>query len=71
MAIDATELMTMRDALLRARARGVREVQMNDERVRYGSDAEMAAALNDIEARIRRASAARPSTVAFSSSKGV
>lgn len=71
MSIGSSELETLRDALIRARAKGVREVQMNGERVRYGSDAEMASAIADLDARIARASSARPSTVRFSSSKGM
>lgn len=71
MAIDATELETLRDALIRARAKGVREVQHNGERVRYGSDAEMASAIADLDARIRSTARPRPSTVRFSSSKGL
>lgn len=71
MAIDATELTTLRDNLVRARAKGVRELQMNGERVRYGSDAEMAAAIAALDTRIARIAASRPSAVRFSSSKGV
>jgi hypothetical protein len=71
MAIDATELEALRDALLRARARGTRSLQMGGEKVEYQSDADMAAAITDLEARIRRASTARPTSVLFSSSKGL
>lgn len=52
MAIEFSELETMRDALVRARAKGVRELQVNGERLRYGSDAEMAAAIADLESRL-------------------
>ncbi|WP_158970958.1 phage head-tail joining protein [Chachezhania sediminis] len=69
MAIEATELEEMRDALIRARAKGVRELQMNGERVRYGSDAEMAAAIAALDRRL--ASPTRVRTVAFKTSKGV
>lgn len=71
MAIDTSELETLRDALIRARAKGARELQMNGERVRYGSDAEMAAAIADLDSRIARASGRRPATIRFSASKGV
>lgn len=71
MAIGSEELETMRDALIRARAKGAREVQMNGERVRYGSDAEMASAIADLDARIRAANGTRTRTVRFSSSKGM
>ncbi|WP_417607245.1 phage head-tail joining protein [Primorskyibacter flagellatus] len=71
MALDATELETLRDALVRARAKGARELQMGNERVRYGSDAEMASAIADLDARLRQTTSARPSTIRFSSSKGM
>lgn len=71
MAIEATELEALRDALIRARAKGARSLQLGSERVEYRSDAEMAAAISDLEARIARASKPRPATVNFSSSKGL
>lgn len=55
MAISVAELETLHDALIRARAKGVRELQMGGERLRYGSDAEMADAIADLSARIRQA----------------
>ncbi|ROT99079.1 phage head-tail joining protein [Histidinibacterium lentulum] len=70
MALDLSELETLRDALLRARAKGVRTVGIGDKRVEYSTDAEMAAAIADLEARIRRASATRPSRINFTTSKG-
>lgn len=71
MALTAVELETMRDALIRARAKGARELQQGDERVRYGSDAEMASAIADLEARLRAMTSRRPSAIKFSSSKGL
>ena len=71
MSVDLTELQSLRDALVRARAKGVREAQINGERVRYGSDAEMASAIAGLDAEIRRATTARPATVSFSTSKGM
>ena len=71
MAIDPTELDTLRDALIRARASATRVVMMDGKRVEYGSDAEMANALADLETRIRHASAPQPSSISFSSSKGM
>lgn len=71
MAIQSEELETLRDALIRARAKGAREVQMGNERIRYGSDAEMAAAIADLDTRLRSAASARPSVIRFSSSKGL
>jgi hypothetical protein len=53
MALDSTALALLRDALIRARANGLREVEdQNGERIAYKSDREMAAALADVEARI-------------------
>ena len=71
MAIDATELETLLDALIRARAQGMRSLLDEGKRVEYGSDAEMAAAIADLERRIARALASAPKTVAFTTSKGV
>lgn len=71
MALDTDELTALRDNLIRARAAGTRVVQYEGKRVEYGSDAELAAAIADLDARIRRASSTRPATVAFSTSKGV
>lgn len=72
MALGANELATLRDELVTLRARGVMTVRNgNGELVTYRSDAEMAAAITDLEARIKRASAPRPGAVLFSSSKGL
>lgn len=46
------EMSAHRDALLAARYRGVRAVEVDGRRVTYASDAEMAAALADLEKRI-------------------
>lgn len=71
MAIDPTELETLRDALIRARANGVRVTQFEGKRVEYANDAEMAKAIADLETRIRRASTPRPGNINFSTSKGM
>ena len=71
MVVPASELETLRDALVRARAKGARTVQTADERAEYRSDAEMAAAIADLDTRIARGSANRRTTVAFASSKGL
>ncbi|WP_236951370.1 phage head-tail joining protein [Ketogulonicigenium robustum] len=63
-------LIELRDKLILERARGVRSLQQGEEKVEYRSDAEMAAAIIDLEARINRASNPRPTTIRFSSSKG-
>ncbi|WP_323008555.1 phage head-tail joining protein [Paracoccus sp. (in: a-proteobacteria)] len=71
MAVLVDELIEMRDALIRARAKGVRMLQCNGERVEYRTDAEMLTALADLEARIAHVSGtARPGAVRFKSSKG-
>jgi hypothetical protein len=46
------EMTAQRDALLAARFRGVRTVEIDGRRVTYASDAEMAAAITDLERRI-------------------
>lgn len=60
MAIDVAELETMRDALIRARSSGVRVVMVEGKRLEYGTDAEMAAAIANLEARIARATGKGP-----------
>jgi hypothetical protein len=50
--MNLEELTTHREALLKARFRGVRTVEYDGKRVTYASDAEMAAAIQDIERRI-------------------
>ncbi|EIE53133.1 hypothetical protein C357_00015 [Citreicella sp. 357] len=71
MAIDATELETLRDNLVRARAGGTRVVMYDGKRVEYATDTEMAATIADLDRRIAGASGARPSRIRFTSSKGV
>lgn len=71
MALSSTELVELRDALIRARAKGVRMVQLGDEMVRYGSDNEMANTIADLDARIANAGRPRPKTILFGASKGV
>lgn len=69
--LSAAELAAMRDGLIRARARGVRVTMIEGRRVEYASDAEMAAAIADLEARMRRATTGPVRTILFSSDKGV
>jgi hypothetical protein len=68
---SVAELEAMRDALIAMRARGVRVTMMEGQRVEYQTDADLARALADIEARIARASPIRPRSIAFTASKGV
>ncbi len=49
------EMTTQRDALLAARYRGLRTVEIEGRRVTYATDAEMAAAVTDLERRIAAA----------------
>lgn len=65
------ELEAMREKLLKARFAGVRTVEYDGRRVTYASDAEMAAALADLDRRIAAVSAPRVSQVRISSSKGM
>ena len=71
MAIDRTELETLRDALIRARAAATRVVMMDGKRVEYGTDVKLANAIADLETRIRRAVAPRSGGITFSTSKGM
>jgi len=66
------EMIAQRDALLAARYRGVRTVEIDSRRVTYASDAEMAAAITDLEARIAAAEGAvRRRRILTSASKGL
>ena len=69
--LTPAELEAMRDELVRARARGTRVVMVEGRRVEYATDPEMAAALADIETRLRRARHGPVRTILFTSSKGV
>lgn len=69
--LDTAELEGLRDELIRMRGRGIRSSLYDGKRIEYASDAELAAAIADLGARIRRASAPRPGAVRFSSSKGL
>ena len=54
------EMTAQRDALLAARYRGVRTVEYDGKRITYATDAEMAAALADLEKRIAAAENGAP-----------
>jgi hypothetical protein len=54
------EMTVQRDALLAARYRGVRSVDYEGRRITYATDAEMAAALADLEKRIATAESGPP-----------
>ena len=66
------ELIAQRDALLAARYAGIRTVEIEGKRVTYASDAEMAAAISDIERRMAASSRdGRRRRILTSASKGL
>jgi len=66
------ELTAQREALLAARYRGVRTVEIEGRRVTYATDAEMAAAIRDLERRIALAgNDGRRRRILTSASKGL
>jgi hypothetical protein len=66
------EMTTQRDALLAARFRGVRTVEMEGRRVTFASDTEMAAAITDLERRIATVQdGGRKRRILTSASKGL
>jgi hypothetical protein len=66
------EMTAQRDALLAARYRGLRTVEIDGRRVTYATDAEMAAAIADLERRITLASSdGRRRRILTSASKGL
>ena len=66
------EMTAQRDALLAARYRGVRTVEIDGRRVTYASDTEMAAAITDLERRIATAQdGGRQRRILTSASKGL
>jgi len=71
MAIGTTELETLRDALIRARAQGLRSVFYDGKRVEYGTDAEMRAAIADLDRRIAGNEGRAIGQIRISTSKGL
>ena len=66
------EMTAQREALLAARFRGVRTVEIDGRRVSYATDAEMAAAITDLERRIDGAQeGGRRRRILTSASKGL
>jgi hypothetical protein len=66
------EMTAQRDALLAARYAGIRTVEIEGRRVTYASDAEMAAAITDLERRIAASSEdGRRRRILTSASKGL
>jgi hypothetical protein len=70
--VTIEQMRARRDALLEARWRGVRVVDIDGRRITYATDAEMAAAIADLERRIADVSAgARRRIVRIAASKGL
>ncbi|WP_338661140.1 hypothetical protein VQH23_12920 [Pararoseomonas sp. SCSIO 73927] len=69
---DLAQLISWRAKLLDLRMGGVREVtDPGGDRVRFGSDAELARAIASVEGAIRNASRVTPHTITFRTSKGL
>lgn len=71
MADDLATLTAQRAQLQALRAKGLRAVEYSDRRVEYRTDAEVAAALADIDRRIAALQGTRVNTVRIHSSKGL
>jgi hypothetical protein len=70
--VTVEQMTARREALLEARWRGVRTIEIEGRRITYATDAEMAAAIADLERRIADASAgARRRIVRTAASKGL
>jgi hypothetical protein len=67
---DVATLQTRLDALLEMRSGGVRRARFGDDDVEYATDAELAAAIADLERRIADAQGRRVHTVKIHTSKG-
>jgi len=66
------EMKARREALLAARWRGVRTVEIDGRRIVYATDVEMASALTDLERRIAVAESGQSRrTILTSASKGL
>jgi hypothetical protein len=66
------EMIAQRDALLAARFRGVRTVEIEDRRVTFATDSEMSAAITDLERRIAAGQeSGRKRRILTSASKGL
>jgi hypothetical protein len=68
---DLAQLTAWRDALMAARYQGVRTVEYDGKRVTYATDAEMAAALGDLNRQMSATGPQRISVVRIQSTKGL
>lgn len=71
MADEIATLIVRRDRLAEIRAKGIRAYEIDGRRIEYRSDAEVAAALADIERRIATLQGSRIGIVQLHSSKGL
>ncbi len=70
--MNLDDMNARREALLAARYRGVRVVEIEGRRITYATHAEMAAALSDLERRIAVLASGRPRRrILTSGSKGL
>ena len=68
---SSEELTARLEALRRTRAEGARSVQQGNDRVEYRTDAELAAAIADLERQVAAAGGQRIHTIRVSASKGL
>jgi hypothetical protein len=68
---DLAQLTAWRDALMAARYQGIRTVEYDGKRVTYATDAEMAAALGDLNRQMFTTGPQRISVVRIQSTKGL
>jgi hypothetical protein len=67
---DLAQLTAWRDALMAARYQGIRNVEYDGKRITYATDAEMAAALGDLNRQIN-STTARITVIRIQSTKGL
>jgi len=68
---DAATILARLEALRELRASGAKRSRFGDEEVEFKSDAEMRAAIADLENQLAALRGRRPSTIRFSTSKGL
>jgi hypothetical protein len=68
---DLAQLTAWREALMAARYQGIRTVEYDGKRVTYATDAEMAAALGDLNRQMCATGPQRISVVRIQSTKGL
>ncbi len=68
---DAATILARLDALRELRASGTKRSRFADEEVEFKSDAEMRAAIVDLENQLAALQGRRPSIIRFSTSKGL